>query len=138
MAIERWDPFREAISLRDAMNSLVQESFIRPGSLLGSNGVGMLPLDICETEDAYVIRASLPGVKPDSVAVDFERGELTVKARREPLRRQGACLVEEFDDCPAPFRFFRFFVTLHAPAPASRRAGGKEQAACGTGHCGTG
>ena len=28
MAIERWDPFREAISLRDAMNSLLQESFV--------------------------------------------------------------------------------------------------------------
>jgi hypothetical protein len=33
MAIERWDPFRETISLRDAMNSLLQESFVRPGGM---------------------------------------------------------------------------------------------------------
>ena len=32
MAFELWDPFREAVSLRDAMNSLLQESYIRPGS----------------------------------------------------------------------------------------------------------
>ena len=31
MTIERWDPFREVISLRDAMNSLLAESFVRPG-----------------------------------------------------------------------------------------------------------
>ena len=31
MAIERWDPFREGVSLRDAVNSLLQESFVRPG-----------------------------------------------------------------------------------------------------------
>ncbi len=30
MAIERWDPFREAVSLSDAMNALLRESFIRP------------------------------------------------------------------------------------------------------------
>ena len=33
MAIESWDPFRDAVSLRDAMNSLFQESFIRPGGV---------------------------------------------------------------------------------------------------------
>ena len=37
MAFELWDPFREAVSLRDAMNSLLQESFVRPGSGQGQN-----------------------------------------------------------------------------------------------------
>jgi HSP20 family protein len=46
MAIERWDPFREAISLRDAMNTLFQESFIRPASLLSQDGPSILPLDV--------------------------------------------------------------------------------------------
>ena len=32
MNITRWEPFREMISLRDAMSSLLQESFVRPGS----------------------------------------------------------------------------------------------------------
>ena len=33
MAIDLWDPFREAVSLRDAMNSLLQDSFVRPGGV---------------------------------------------------------------------------------------------------------
>ena len=35
MAIDRWDPFREAVSLSDAMNALFRESFIRPSSVPG-------------------------------------------------------------------------------------------------------
>ena len=64
MAIERWDPFRDAISLRDAMNSLFQESFVRPSGLAAQDGLLALPLDVSETEDGFVVKASLPGVKP--------------------------------------------------------------------------
>ena len=42
MSIDRWDPFREAISLRDAMNSLFQDSFVRPGGAPAQNGVSAL------------------------------------------------------------------------------------------------
>ena len=38
MAIERWDPFRDVVSLRDAVNSLLQESYVRPGGLPSSEG----------------------------------------------------------------------------------------------------
>ena len=47
MAIQRWEPLREAVSLRDAMNSLLQESFVRPISLL-ADGASTFPLDISE------------------------------------------------------------------------------------------
>jgi HSP20 family protein len=30
MTIERWDPFSEMLSLRDAMNRLFEESFVWP------------------------------------------------------------------------------------------------------------
>src|SRR4051794_25263711 len=62
MTIERWDPFREAVSLRDAMNSLLQESFVRPTNFLSQDGPAALPVDVSETENEYVIKASLPGV----------------------------------------------------------------------------
>jgi len=69
MAIERWEPFREMVSLRDAMNSLFQESFIRPGSMMADGGSVTLPLDVSETEEEFVIKASLPGVKPEDVQI---------------------------------------------------------------------
>jgi len=33
--LQRFEPLREMVSLRDAMNSLFQESFVRPIGLLG-------------------------------------------------------------------------------------------------------
>ncbi|MBX6313561.1 MAG: Hsp20/alpha crystallin family protein [Isosphaeraceae bacterium] len=79
MAIERWDPFREAISLRDAVNTLLQESFIRPTSLLAQDGLGTLPLDLSETENEFIVRASLPGVRPDDVQITIQGDTLTIR-----------------------------------------------------------
>jgi len=77
MAIERWDPFREAVSLRDAMNTLFQESFVRPG-LSAPSGSAALPLDVCETEDAFIVKASLPGIKPDDVQITVHGDTLMI------------------------------------------------------------
>ena len=79
MAIQLWDPFREAVSLRDAMNALLQESFIRPGGLLPQDGSAILPLDVIETEDAFVIKASVPGVRPEDVQITVQGDTLTIR-----------------------------------------------------------
>jgi HSP20 family protein len=79
MAIERWDPFREAISLRDAMNSLLQDSFVRPGGGQAQNGFAALPIDVCETENEFVVKAALPGVKPDDVEITVHGDTLTIR-----------------------------------------------------------
>ncbi len=89
MAIERWDPFREVVSLRDAMNSLLQESFVRPGASGGAVGgnVSALPLDVAETEDEYVVRASLPGVKPEDVDISVTGDSLTITGKTQDEKR---------------------------------------------------
>lgn len=79
MAIERWDPFREAVSLSDAMNTLLRESFIRPSNVPGQSGPGLLPLDVSENENEYVVKASLPGVKPEDVQITVHGDTLTIQ-----------------------------------------------------------
>jgi HSP20 family molecular chaperone IbpA len=54
-------------------------------------------VDILEQPEGLVLYLDLPGVRADSIEVNFERGELTVKARREATRHAGANLVEEFE-----------------------------------------
>jgi HSP20 family protein len=63
-------------------------------------------VDILELPEKLVLYVDLPGVKADGVQVDFERGELTVRARREPATHPGTSLVEEFQ----PGDYYRAFV----------------------------
>ena len=53
-------------------------------------------VDIQELPDEMVILLDMPGVKPEGVEVNFERGELTVRAEREITGHGGRSLVEEF------------------------------------------
>lgn len=78
MAIERWDPFREAVSLRDAMNSLFQDSFVRPAAW-AAGALTQIPLDVCENENEFVVHASLPGVKPADVQITVHGDVLTIR-----------------------------------------------------------
>ena len=79
MIVNHWDPFRDAISLRDAMNALVQDSFVRPGNGAVQKASATLPLDVCETEHEFVIKAALPGVKPDDVQITVHGDTLTIR-----------------------------------------------------------
>lgn len=79
MAIDQWDPFRDAVSLRDAMNALFQDSFVRPGQASGQGALTALPLDVCETEHEFVVKAALPGVKPDDVQITVHGDTLTIR-----------------------------------------------------------
>ena len=82
MAIQRWDPFGDMVSLREAMNSLLQDSFVRPGgTVAGGSAHGGFPLDISENENEFVLHASLPGVKPEDVQITVHGETLTIQGQ---------------------------------------------------------
>ena len=65
-------------SLREAMNQLMEESFVRPAA--GQNGKNFVPaLDFSETAEGYMVEAALPGVKPEDVEITVENNVLTIK-----------------------------------------------------------
>src|SRR5215208_4406742 len=81
MSLTRWDPFGEMTSLRRAMDRLFAESFVSSPPMRGDalgQGSGMVPLDVMETDDAVVVKASLPGVKPEDVDVSVHRNVVTI------------------------------------------------------------
>ena len=87
MSITRFSPIQDAISLRDAMDRLFQESFIRPA--WGANGNGAaghyaVPVDLWETADAYYVRANLPGVDPNTIEVNVTGDTLTFSGELTP------------------------------------------------------
>jgi len=76
----RWEPASEMTSLRQAMDRLFEESFIRPGLLGGWFGpVEALPVDVYETEDRVVVKATVPGVNPEEIEVTVTGDLLTIK-----------------------------------------------------------
>jgi HSP20 family protein len=95
MAITHWDPFRDAVSLRDAMNSLFQESFVRPNA--GSGGGAALPVDVMENENEYVVHASLPGVKPEEVQITVHGDTLLIRGetKHEEEKKDNNWLIRE-------------------------------------------
>jgi HSP20 family protein len=79
--ITRWDPFREMVEMRDAMDRLFDRGFNRPWRLLTwETGDGFFPVDLYETDDDVVVKASLPGVQPDDVEISVTGDTLTIKA----------------------------------------------------------
>jgi len=82
MAIERWHPFTEPMSLRQAMDRLFDDSFIRPSRILSTLGEAGAPtLDIYQTPNEVVVKAALSGLKPKDVSIDITGETLTIKGK---------------------------------------------------------
>lgn len=80
MSMIRWDPFRDMMSLRQAMDRLFEDSFIRPSRLWsGLAGERGIPLDVYQTANEVVVKVSLPGVKPEEVDITIVADTLTIK-----------------------------------------------------------
>ena len=80
MAMERWHPFTDLMSLRQAIERLFEDSFVCPSRALAAIGeVGAPALDIYETPDEIVAKAALPGLKPEDVSTDITGDTLTIE-----------------------------------------------------------
>lgn len=66
MIVRRPSPFGELLSLREAMDRLFEDSFVRPLSLGNLLSVSSLPLDVSTTADGLIVEAHLPGVTTGS------------------------------------------------------------------------
>jgi len=80
MSIERWQPLSELMSLRQAMDRLFEDSFVRPSRGLVTVGEIAAPaLDVYQTSNEVVVKAALPGLKPEDVNIDITGETLTIR-----------------------------------------------------------
>jgi HSP20 family protein len=86
--VRKSSPFGEILSLRNAMDRMFDETFWRP--TWGARGLDewQLPLDVQTTPDALVIKAALPGVKPEDVDITIDGNTLTISAKLDEEREQ--------------------------------------------------
>jgi HSP20 family protein len=82
--IQRWDPLRELQGLQEQLAQLMQSSSD------GNGGAPFIPLvDIEETEDAWIVEAEVPGVKPEDVNVEVRGSELAISGEIKEREREG-------------------------------------------------
>jgi HSP20 family protein len=88
--IMRWEPLNDVVSLRDAMDRLFEESFITPRFFapLREGVMGTLPLDVVETENDVVVKASVPGLKPEDIEVTVVGDTLTIKGETKAEKKE--------------------------------------------------
>src|SRR5689334_4885342 len=84
--VTRWSPFQEMTTLRDAMNQLFAESVVQPRGWSSSQ----LPLDLYETENAYVVKLAAPGLQPNSFEIFWQQNALTIRGHMQEEQPEGA------------------------------------------------
>ncbi len=87
MSMIRWDPARDLMSLRQAMDKLFEESVVRPSRFVFELGSGTVPIDMFQTENEIVVKSPLPGIKPEDVDISISEGVLTIKAEQAKPRQ---------------------------------------------------
>jgi len=88
MSIDRWDPFREMMTIREAMDRWIQSSISGTGQLISTLRPDSIPVDVVELDDAFEVRASVPGVKPEDVEVTVQGERVTVRAEARASEQQ--------------------------------------------------
>lgn len=80
MAIQRWDPFREFDRLHEEVDRLFKTAVPEHTAV---SEAGWIPVDVMETGEEVILRAELPGVKPDAVKVNVEDNVLTLSGEKK-------------------------------------------------------
>lgn len=83
MDLVKWEPFREMMSLRNAMDRLFEDSFVRPSRIWQDSGSELIPVDMYQTDNDVVVKASLPGFKPEEVDISISGDALTIKGEHK-------------------------------------------------------
>jgi HSP20 family protein len=82
-----WDPFRELEQLHTVAEQLMESVWSGAG-----NGHGLVwapPVDIEETEDAWIVEAEVPGVNRKDVNVEMRDSELVITGEIKDKERKG-------------------------------------------------
>ena len=113
--ITRWDPFREMLTMRRAMDRLMENSMKEQDEFTQADW--SLALDVVENDEAYLVKASLPGVKPENIDITYDKNLLTIRGeiKDEVEQEKGQYHLRER-------RFGTFTRTINLPSAVKAEA----------------
>lgn len=87
MAIVRWDPVRELEDMQKRLSSFFQAGYPTFNEALARTEWSP-PVDIAETNEAYVLHAELPDVKKEDIKLSIHEGVLMLQGERRQEREE--------------------------------------------------
>jgi HSP20 family protein len=88
--ITRWDPFAEIASFRNAFDRLFDDRPLRSFFGEGNSTQSYFPVDVFETGDEVVVKASLPGFKAEDIDISVHGDVLTIKGESKEEKEEKA------------------------------------------------
>jgi HSP20 family protein len=82
-SLARWQPEREFQRLRTEMDRLFDEVFGESGESSWRGGAWAPPVDLYDTDDAFVLKAELPGMSKDDIHIEVHDRTLTLRGERK-------------------------------------------------------
>jgi|SRR5579884_2767608 len=83
--VTRYQPNGSVTRLPDVMDRLFQQSVLLPSffdtAFRGEPARPMLPVNLIETADSYVMQAALPGINADKLDIQVVGREVTIKGQ---------------------------------------------------------
>ncbi|MBF0264700.1 MAG: Hsp20/alpha crystallin family protein [Gammaproteobacteria bacterium] len=83
MSLSIWDPLVEMENLIDRYNRSSRRALATGDDRHFETGDWMPVVDISETEEAFNIKAELPGVDKENVSINIDKGVLTIKGEKK-------------------------------------------------------
>ena len=123
-ALEPTNFQNQPTTLHSALGRMLAPSFFTPFDALMSRGGSVLAVDIDESDTAYTLRASLPGVKPENVQIEVSgatvlmRGEIAEESpqyQQDKTAQQQQTLMHE-----RYHGMFQRMITLPMPVDSTK------------------
>jgi HSP20 family protein len=98
MSLTRWDPFRELEDMSVRLNRLMGQ----PGTRAADSGQMTVAdwspaVDVTETDAEYLIKADLPAVKKEDVAVEIRDGVISVRGERQQEKEENGTRIHRVE-----------------------------------------
>ena len=113
----------------EAFDDLLRGFFVRPVSFEGSAGqqqVAQFRVDVSESENAYTIRAEIPGVKKDdiNISIDGDQVAISAEVKNEKEAKDGERVLRTERYYGKVYRAFQLGATVDENAASARYADG--------------
>jgi HSP20 family protein len=85
MALVRWNPTGDLMQMREEMDRLVNQFFRRGDGEEGNwvRGMWAPSVDIYENDDAFVLKAELPGFTKEDIQIELHNNRLILRGERK-------------------------------------------------------